>query len=322
VGALLKLDSQSLLMRQLFQGTDVAQMQMEVIPGVPPELALREHPMRLLSGTPLGAVELPYIPFKIARFGRKEITLTSCSRLPVEISITLKVPPEQGANITIRPQISGGDAADVAKVIQFLDALERTGELEIFTIDPPGRLFSEVGNFSNGLKLPEEFKRVLLQAAQISTYFGVPLKVPEEITRRDIQKIEMLMHVVTGESVSGFNVSANFVKESQFRDKAVHFLRGNPVSMRMENPTAWSEIEIFGRKIDVGPIAFVVEVVTVLDAEITLRKYLDAPEGSLIDWKAECKGVCRFERCASPVNQDMPGWLFTFEDASDDSVSS
>jgi hypothetical protein len=318
VGAILKLDSQSPLLCHLFQGHDPAHLQMEIRPGIPPQFA-KEYPMRLLSGAPLGTVELSPIPFKLTQFGRKEMTLTSCSRLPIEISIKLKYPPAQGANITIQPRIAGADAVEVIKVLEFLDGLEKSSNFEIFTLDPPGRLFSEAGKFSNRLNIPEGYRKALSQIAQISTHFGVPVSIPEEITRQDLRKIEMLMHIVTGEPLVGIEISANLIKESRFKDQAVSFLSGTPVSMRMENSTGWPDGQLFGQTVDIGPVAFLAETVMVVDGEVTLKKYLDAPEGALIDWKGACKGLCRFVPSRNPSQNELPGsWLFTSEAVGDD----
>jgi hypothetical protein len=307
-GAILKLDSESPLLRSLFRANDPAQMQMEIRPGIPAGFATKELPMRLLAGPPLKASELSYLPFKMTQFGRKEITLVSCSRLPIEVSITLKTPPKQGANITIRPLVPGANAIELARVFEFLDALGQSGNLEVLSLDPPGRLFSEVGKFSNRLKVSSELKRVVSDAALISTFFRVPLNIPEIITKHDLEKIQTLKRIATGDPVSQIEISANLIKDSALRDSALQFLSGTPVSLRMENPTGWQKIQLFGETIDSGPVTFTAEEVTVMNGGQTRKDYLDAPEGAMIDWKGTCKGLCRFLPAASPPQEAAPGW--------------
>ena len=320
-GAVLKLDSESPLLRHLFQTDDLARMEMEISPGIPAGFVAKEHPMRFVTGSPAAAVELSYIPFKVTQFGRKEITLVSCSRLPIEISIKLRTPPELGTNINIRPLIPGAEVTDLAKVFEFLDTLERTGNLDILSLDPPGPLFSKVGRFSNKLKISAKLKKIVSEAALISSYFRVPLRVPDEITPHDLQKIQTLKQIATGEPLTQMKISANLIKESAYRENAIRFLSGTPMLTRMENPTGWEKIELFGQTIDSGPIALIADDVTVLDGEATLKKYLDAPEGTAIDWKGVCKGQSRFVPSSNPPQEAFPGlWLFSSERAASDST--
>jgi hypothetical protein len=267
-----------------------------------------------MTGSPLRAIELSYIPFKVIQFGRKEITLASCSRLPIEISIKLKTPPKLGTNITIRPLIPGADAIELAKVFEFLDALEQTGNLEILSLDPPGPLFGEVGRFSNRLKISAGLKKVVSESALISKYFGIRLQIPEKVTAQDLQKIRTLMQIATGEPLTQIEISANLIKDSAYKDNAIKFLSGMPMLIRMENPTGWQKIQLFGQTVDSGSVALTAEGVTVLDGEATLKKYLDAPEGAAIDWKGVCKGQCRFVPGTNPPQEAFSGlWLFTSE---------
>jgi len=318
-GAILKLDSESPLLRHLLRTHDPTQLEMEIRPEVPAGFVAKEHPMRFLTGSPVGSIELSYVPFKVTQFGRKEIVLLSCSRLPIEISIRLETPPNPGANITIRALIPGADAIDLSKVFEFLHGLERTGNLEVLSFDPPGPLFSEVGRFSNKLKISAKLKKIVSDAALISSYFQVPLRIPDEITQHDLHKIQTLKQIATGEAMTEMVISANLIKESMYADNAIKFLSGTPMLTRMENPTGWEKIELFGQTIDSGPIALTAKDVTILDGEATLKKYLDAPEGAAIDWKGVCNGECRFVASTSPQEADAGLWSFLSETTEGDS---
>jgi len=316
-GAILKLDSESALLRHFFPSADLSQLQLEVRPGIPANLAAKEFPMRFLTGPPKDPKELPYLPFKISQMGRKEITLASCSRLPIEISIRLSAPPKQGANITIRPLIPGADAIEIARIFEFLDALAETGNLEVLSLEPPGRLFSELGEFSNRLKVSAGLKRAISEAALISEFFQVPLRVPDRITSQDLVVIQTLKRIATGEPLSQMNISANLIKDSALLDNVTKFLGGAPTAIRMENPTGWQKVRIFGQTIDTGPVSVVADEVVVLDGEETLKRYLDASEGAAVDWKGTVRGLCRFMAAQNHSPEGTPGkWTFTSEEKS------
>jgi len=293
-GAILKLDSESPLLRQLFQKPDPACVGLEMRPLVPESLASREISLRLVSGSPPETSELSRIPFKVTRFGRKEITLASSSRLPIEVSIKLKTPPSQGATVSIRPLIPGSDSVELAKMFQFLDALERSRKLEVFSLDPPGPLIREVGTFSNRIRIPAGLKKAVFDTSIVSTFFEIPLYIPEVITKIDLENLQTLKRIATGEPLVGFQISSNLVKNAALRDNALEFLSGRPMSIRLENPTGWQNIRLFGTTIDSGPVSIAAEDVTVIDGDRARKEYLEAPEGMAISWKGSCKGSCRF----------------------------
>lgn len=300
-GAILKLNSESTLLRHFFSSADLAKLQLEVQPGIPAELAAREFPLRFLTGPPKDPKELTYIPFKVSQVGRKVITLASCSRLPVEISLRLSAPPEQGAKITIRSLIPGADAIEIARVLEFLDALAETRYLEVFSLDPPGPLFSELAGFSNQTKVSAGLKRAISEAALISEFFQVPLRVPDRITSQDLKAIQALKRIATGEPLSQMNISANLIKDSALLENVTKFLGGAPTSIRMENPTGWQRVRLFEQTIDTGVSSVVADEVVVLDGEETLKRYLDASEGTAVAWKGTIRGLCRFV-----ADQDRP----------------
>jgi hypothetical protein len=315
-GAILKLDSESALLRHFFPSADLSQLQLEMRPGIPAKIAAKEFPMRFLTGPPKDPKELPYLPFKISQIGRKEITLTSCSRLPIEISIRLSAPPKQGAKITIRPLLPGANAIELVKIFEFLDTLAETGNLEVFSLDPPGSLFSELGKFSNRLKISAGLKAIS-EAALISKFFRVPLLIPDRITGQDLEAIQTLKRIATGEPLSQMNVSANLIKDSALLENVTKFLGGAPTAVRMENPTGWQNVRIFGQTIDTGSISVVADEVVVLDGKETLKRYLDASEGAAVDWKGTIRGVCRFVAAQNRSQENAQGkWTFTSEEKS------
>jgi hypothetical protein len=294
VGAIAKLNSSSPLLQDLFRTQDLTTLQMEVCPAVPAAIASREFPMRLVAGKATKSNEIPYLPLKVTQFGRKEITLSSCSRLPMEVIVKINTPPKQGASITIRPIISGADAVEIAKVFEFIDALEQSGMLEVFSLDPPGQLFSDTDSFKNRLRVSDQTRNVLSDLATISTFFNTPLNVPETVTREEKLNIDILKRIATGEEFTGATIAAGFVKDPIREKQYLEFLGGMPMSARIEQPPGWQIISLFGKTIDCGPVTMTAEKVIVFDGDKSLKEYLEAPAGTTIRWKANCNGNCRF----------------------------
>ena len=114
------------------------------------------------------------------------------------------------------------------------------------------------------------------------------------ITEDDLRKLQPLRQIATGEPLTGFEISASLVKDSALMENALLFLSGAPTSIRMENPTGWQRVTVFGKTIDPGRVAIAADGVTVIDGERIREQYLNAPEGAQVGWKGKCNGLCRF----------------------------
>ena len=286
VGAILKLDSASPLLRHLFQQSDLAHIQMELHPIVPGDLASKEFPLRLVAASASNIRELSHVPFKLTQLGRQEITLTSCSRLPIEVSIKARPFSEKAANVRIRPLVIGADVVELEGILDFLDALQHSGEIEVFSLEPPGRLFWQAGYFSNRLKIPGSIRKLVSDLKQISKFFKAPLRMPEKITNEDLENILTLRRIATGEQLSDFELSASLIKDPKHDDPVLSFLGGVPLSIRMENPEGWAQVQLFGAVFDCSRAALIADNVVALDAEKTRGEYLAAPKGAQIPLKA------------------------------------
>jgi hypothetical protein len=292
-GAILKLDSTSPLLQQLFGSQAHSQMEIEVRPLVPHELANREIPLRFVAGNQAGLVrELSYVPFKVERFGPRRITLLSSSRLPIEIRLELGPPSKPTANIRIRPIMANADVIDLAEVLEFLNALE-TGHLEIYSLDPAGPLFHEMTKFTNRISIPTRLQRAISDAALISKFFGSSLRLPDRVTETDFENIQTLRRIATGETFSGERISGNLVKDSSYKEQVMTVLDGTPISLRLDNPTGWQNVPLFGRIVSSGSVTMTADDVVFVDLDRTKHEYLDAAEGALIAWSADCRGSCR-----------------------------
>ena len=289
IGAVLKLDSKSPLLRHLFDQGDPRNLELHLYSAIPPELASKVIPLRFVAGT----CELAYIPFHITQRGQQEITLESTSNLPLHISITLTRPPNQSATISISPRILSANVIDLSTVFTFLAALETAGTIEVFSLDPPSTFLHEAHDISNGLNIHHDLIQLINDAALISRRFGIPLLVPQEITDLDERNIRILKRMATGESFSDANINSVFVKSSEHQKLVMEFLDREDVSIKLDSQG--QQIGVFGKIVAVGPTTFTADGVIAQDKETLRQKYLSAPEGTEIPWQAYCKGQCRFQ---------------------------
>ena len=298
-GALLKLDSDSPLFRHLFNPDSVPHLAMEVRPVIPEHLRGKEIPMRLIAGSS-NKSEIAYLPFKIVRFGRQETRLQSSSRLPIQVSLKLR-PLEQVAYINIRPLLPTANVLDLAPILEFLATLEESGEVEIFSLDPPGSLFRDVGSFSNRLNIPIQIRNVIQDAALVSRHFNKRLLVPRSISQEDIENVRTLKRIATGEQFSGIVITATVTKNAEHQENMLDFLNGAAGMFKMTQPTGWTKISVFGETFDCSSVSLVAEEVSVLDRNETVAEYLNASLGSGIKVRAECKSARFLETATDPT---------------------
>ena len=304
-GALLKMDSSSPLFREFFQSEDCTKLMLEVRPSVPDEFARKEIPLRFVAGLAPNQIELPYVPFRMLPPGRKEITLTSNSKLPIQISVRLQGPPRHEASIRIQPQLAGGDMIDLATVVEFLSALENSGRLEVFTLEPPAPLLRQMTECSMNLNIPLEIRELIRDVAVIERFFSIPIRMPTRVSEEDRRSIHLLRLIATGEQFPLNELTLKVTKQSEYVEGFLKFLADPSTSIRLENPPNFRQIEIFGQLIDCGPVVLSTDEATALDRDDTRKQYLDAPEGADVTVRVSCKGPCRFLHPQNPLSASI-----------------
>lgn len=292
-GAILKVDSTSPLLRELFQRGDQRHLNLRLNPAVPDSLASREIVLRIVGGKGPQARVLPDMPFKVVRFGRKEATMTSSTYLPINISITMMRELNQGV-ITVESEITGANVCHVAEVFHFFDALEQSGELAFFTAESPRRFLG--GNIGNEIKpnIPLGLKRLVFDVAAISDYFKTPINLPEEFLEDDLETVQTIYWAITGETLPEFGITGSLVKETVERDFFLGFMEGLPISVYLDVNFGSQAPTVFGTVLPCAPIKFVCEEVYIVNGRESLNAYEAAPEGTPIPFKACCKGPCRY----------------------------
>jgi hypothetical protein len=198
IGKLLSLQSSSPLLNSFFSKSDLTQMQFEMIPSIPDELAAKVMPLRLIAGSGNSAKVLQYVPFRVTRTGRREIALVSQGPLPLEVSLELKLQEGGGANISMRPILPGSDIRMLDQVLQFLDELERSTALQVDSIEIDAPILKEVGSsIRSHLDVAQELREVISDAAVVAAVFRKPLRLPEKIGRDDADDLKTLRRIAT-----------------------------------------------------------------------------------------------------------------------------
>jgi hypothetical protein len=297
IGKLLSLQSSSPLLNSFFSKSDLTQMQFEMIPSIPDELAAKVMPLRLIAGSGNSAKVLQYVPFRVTRTGRREIALVSQGPLPLEVSLELKLQEGGGANISMRPILPGSDIRMLDQVLQFLDELERSTALQVDSIEIDAPILKEVGSsIRSHLDVAQELREVISDAAVVAAVFRKPLRLPEKIGRDDADDLKTLRRIATGEEFTGANWNAALTKSEQHRENALNGFAQKSFSIKVDHPSGWRNFEIFGELIEPGPLTFIGEGTDFVDIEEIRAAYLAAGEGDSIPVHAYGSGSCRFTR--------------------------
>jgi hypothetical protein len=291
-GGLLKLSCSSPLIQSLFEDKDPTLFSVEVNPLLPKEITTKIIPMRIVAGIGVDAKEIPYLPFRIARRGRLEVTLLSNDRLPLEITLKLRLMEQEGAHISFSPKVKGADAKELNEVLQFLDELERSQQVEVFSLDPPALLLRAMSDFKNGINLSIEFKQLISDASKVAQFFSQKLYIPEKIYKKDEDTLLMLKRIASGDQFFDANVNSALKKDLRHKDRVLEFINGGAPSIRFDN--RGTQVSLFGQQIEIGPVTFEGVNVQVVSPEKTLEAYLAAPEGADVPWEINCQGPCRF----------------------------
>ncbi|WP_353073436.1 hypothetical protein [Tunturiibacter gelidiferens] len=296
-GNVLQIQSSSPLMNSFIQRSEPTAIRMDMTPQIPEQLAAKETPLRFVAGSGAFLKELRYVPFKITRAGTGEITLSSRGNLPIEITVILRFNSEEGASVNFSPILPGADVQVLDNVMQFLDTLERTGELEVISLEIEGVILKQEGReFKSSLGISPEIRRILSNAATVSKTFGKSLRVPERISENEVGDLSTLKLIATGENFSDVNIDAVLKKDLALQDRVLESLMQSSFSMKVDHSPDGTNFRIFGEDIEAGPITFIADEVSFIDAKGIRERYLAAEDGDGVAFKAHCPGPCRWVR--------------------------
>lgn len=300
-GRIAGMRTSSPLLEAFYKGKDPAAFQLEIRPVLPSELAAKELPLRLVAGTGSSAREIPYLPFKVTRMGRREATMVSVGQMPIVVTLKLRPFDPPGVEISIRTKVLGAEVRSLNHVLRFLDELERTGEIRVFSIAASQPLAEASGNFSSTLTYPAWLRSVIEDAATIATFVDKNIHVPDKILERDLRNITILKRIATGEEFSDVDMSAVLTKISADQERVLAALNGEPLPFQLVLQNG--RFTIFDQEIDLGPVTFEAKAAVPKLPDKIREAYLAASEGEGVQWTMHCDGPCRFvSGDAAPTN--------------------
>jgi hypothetical protein len=299
-GKILDLAASSPLLNACFEDSDLPNLELEVRPSLPQEIATKDIPLRLIAGSGSKAKELSYVPFRIARAGRAEIELSSRAGLAIEVRIIVRLSAGEPASITLRPILLKADVQALHEVVQFLDQLEKSGELEISSLETSSPILkARGGKFSSNIDISEAVKNIIAEAALVSKFFQVPLRFPDCLTQTEVDDLHLLRLIATGEEFFNIDVDAALTKDPGYRNQVLDGFERSTFSLKFDHPAGWRNFQIFGEQIETGPVTLIADQASCVDVQEARERYLEAEAGEGVRFRARCKGPCRWSRTIS-----------------------
>jgi hypothetical protein len=296
-GNILHLDTSSPLLNAYFEKIKLPQFQLDLHPSLPPEIAAKDIPLRFIAGSGSKVKELRCIPFRVARAGRLEIELSSRTRFPIEVSLIVRLSAEEPVTASLRPILPGADVQALHEVVQFLDELEESGELEIGSLETDAPILkTKGGKFTSNIEISKALKNIIADASLVSKFFQTPLRFPGRLTQTEATDLHVLRLIVTGEEFFDVNLDSALTKDPAYRDQVMDALEQSTFSVKIEHPAGWRNFEVFGVRIAPGPITFVADQASFVDVQGARKRYLEAEVGEAVPFRARCEGPCRWSR--------------------------
>ncbi|MGA9644760.1 MAG: hypothetical protein WBQ76_02395, partial [Candidatus Korobacteraceae bacterium] len=287
-GEVLSISSESPLMA--FLNRDLRQPGMEIVPQVPDPTKL--IPLRFVFGQGSDVKEINYLPFRQEYVGQREVTLRSCSQLPVEVRMIFHL--DKGATINIAPVFTGANVCNLQHVIDCMTTLKVSPFIEVSSVEFGVPILAGEVPFSAATGIEPGLLDVITDAALISKHFGVALKLPDKITDDDLQALLELKRIATGEVFDVEKIHFSFAKDGDEKVDVIMASGPSPGSLLVVPNSDLDPVAVFGVAIKVGRPIFQCERVTLDDVPEAQRRYMAAKPGGEFPVTWKCLGKCRF----------------------------
>jgi hypothetical protein len=221
------------------------------------------------------------VEFKVLRAGAAEAEIESVSKLPFSLSLTLPLAAPFESSFTIREILKGCDVKDAAKFFSAMSTLREGGQLQLFDLEHG----KELGVLSiGGTNLParhDSMENIFGIASEVATKFGVTLRVPDRVTKQDLTSLARMKSIVDGSPLEANTFSATILKDNS-RAELVAASLGRDLDVSI----AWPRLEpvpnIFGTRIETGPVTMFARHARVKAASRFLQRYSRAADGEAV----------------------------------------
>lgn len=249
-------------------------------------------PLRFVFGQRSDAKEIPYLPFKQKYVGQKEVTLTSCGQLPLDMCIKLHL--DEGATIQITPMFTAANVCDLQHLLDCLRILKVSPFIEVSSVEFGVPILSGPCASPVAPVIEDRFYGVISDLALISRHFGVELKLPTKITDADLHAVLELRRVATGEMFDVETLDGTLVKEEGPQEQVVMAFGTSAGAIVFQPQSDPDPVELFGVAINIGRPVFKCEEASLANPGDVKRRYAATRPGEVVPITWKCRGKCRF----------------------------
>lgn len=298
-GQILQLHTSSPLFQRHFAETDLTAIQLEVNPIVPPAIASKEVPVRLVAGVEPTTKEIPYVTLRVKRIGKREMVLVSNRTVPAEITITIHL-GDPSFTFSIQPTLQGAEVKAAYQLIEFLDELQKSGEFKVFSLEFGTPLGEIMGSFSNTLNITADLKAIIRDAAIVARFVKKNLHLPDRLLESDAENLLLLKRMATGEEFSGIEINAVLSRNLATEQTLLAATASQP--LRFEQVVSDQAFTVFNEELRPPTMVFEAQNVTFKNLDETRKAFRSAAEESKLSCVLCCAGPCRFV----PISTEGP----------------
>jgi hypothetical protein len=301
-GSILRFSSTTPLMDDLARITQGLELRIDA--RIPPELASRHFPVKLICGKGDDSREVPYVDLVLTRFGRREVELQSQDKSP--LAVTLMLAFEEGlfgkCEVGLQLNLASSDVSAASSILYFIDEFERSKDLRIVSLEYGDKLAWQLSDVMNPLSIPKQQADLIHQAAAVAKFFNVPLTIPTELRESDLRNIKTLYRIATGEEFTDIRVNMPCQKEKEgpLTDEAIQWLLSKDISGHIETNDCLQVLKVFDREIPTGRVAMDVSGCELESFEEFRVAYHAAGVGTALLCPLLAKGPCRMWQLSPP----------------------
>jgi hypothetical protein len=259
----------------------------------PAHLAAQRRAVRLTFSQGDQMIRYDYVQFRIVRRGTEELEIESLSQLPFVLSLVLSASKEKTPEWGWRFRFSGTSVRAAGQAISAFSLLRSCGSLELYSLDvnhPIATLhFGETR-----VPPPSKFESALAAAAVVCERYGVDLSVPEMISGRDIDAINLLLAIDDGLPMGPRTLNAKVVKTIEHEQNIRNRLGQHLVLVARAEQFEPKPV-LFGMPINTGPVTLHASDARLVDHKAFLRNYNKARCGAGVPIRFRARDV-RVER--------------------------
>lgn len=281
-GSILKFTSSTPLMEELERISESLEIRLDS--RVPVQLAEKHFPVKLISGNGDDLHEIPFVDLVPNRLGRNQVQFQSQNTSPM--SVKLRIAFESGrfgvCEVGIQLNLAGSNVVAASAALDFIDALERSNDLRVISLEFGEKLAWQLNDASTSLAIPKGQADLIHKAAVVANFFNTPLTVPMELREADCENVMTLYRIATGEELTNAIMTILYVKRGPLSDEDAVRFSTKDFSGHLETTACWRVLRVFGRDIETGRVAIDLSGCELASYDEFIAAYRLAEEGQSV----------------------------------------